>query len=68
MKCIDGPYICALVGFSGGSPCCAAFLKVGETKFIKDGKINEPCPLETKPKTDGMLKSILTEGLLGEVL
>ena len=45
MKCISGPYICPKIGFSGGSPVCGVLLVQGETKFIKNGIINEPCPL-----------------------
>lgn len=48
MKCINGPYKCSRIGFSGGKECCGYLLAIGETKFINlEGTINEPCPLPT---------------------
>ena len=49
MKCINGPYRCSRIGYSGGKECCGYLLATGETKFVGSaGIINEPCPLNRK--------------------
>jgi len=52
MKCNDGTYVCSRIGYSGGCECCGILLSIGETKFIRDGTINEPCPLPDLKEED----------------
>lgn len=52
MKCDDGIYVCSRIGYSGEKKCCGILLSVGETKFIHNGTINEPCPLPALEKID----------------
>jgi len=68
MKCINGPYRCSRIGFSGNRECCGFLLALGETKFINSaGVINEPCPLPEEKITDTK-KAFVANGKLNTAI
>ena len=67
MKCINSPYRCSRIGFSGGKECCGYLLAIGETKFISSaGIINEPCPLPAATEHYGPGENITQQTNGGE--
>ena len=53
---------CEYIGTVGGKKVCGWFLQAGETIFIKNGKINEPCPKVARDRHNDLVSSGKIQG------